>query len=69
MEYMHMNFHDKRFHSKASSASCLSPNNLAFSTMKDSPFWLVTIVNSLLGEEGKGEGKNQDYCNLGIKVI
>jgi hypothetical protein len=44
MKYMRMDLHDKRFRSKAFSASGLSPNNLAFSNMKDSSFCVVTIA-------------------------
>jgi hypothetical protein len=47
-----MNLHDKRFRSKVSSASRLSPNDLTVSTTKDSSFRLVTIMTQSRWGEG-----------------
>ena len=62
MEYIPVNLHDKRFRSKASSASRLSPSNLALSNLEGFIFlrghYCDTV--SLAGgnkREGDGEGK------------
>ncbi len=62
MKYMRMNLHDKRFRSKASSASRLSPNNLAFSNMEGFIFSVVTIAAQSPKEEMKGVNVRVRFC-------
>ena len=65
VKYMRMNLHDKRFRSKASSASRQSPNKLASSNVKDSSFCVVTIATQSHRGEGGGEGKVSNRFDYG----
>jgi hypothetical protein len=52
MKYIRLNLHDKRFRSKASSASRLSPNRLVFSNMEGFTFLRSLHYNSV--SQGRG---------------
>jgi hypothetical protein len=54
MRYMRMDLRDKRFRSKASSASGLSPNNLAFSNMEGFIFLRRHYCGTVSKERGEG---------------
>jgi hypothetical protein len=64
MEYMRMNLHDKRFRSKASSASRLSPNKLAFSNKEGFIFLRSHPCDTV---SGGGEVFREDK-NLDIQI-
>ncbi len=68
MKYMRMNLDDKRSRSKASSASRLSPNNLAFSNMEGFIFCVVAIATQSLKEETKGVNVHVHFCQRGKKL-
>ena len=63
-----MNLHDKRFRSKASSASRLSPNKLAFSNKEGFIFLRSQQCDTVSGRGGVLRGQERRDKNLDIQI-